>query len=122
MSLRSSRITRRLQRFRNRNGENVLFNGVSYKCFVEEVSSVHAGAHALNYGTFGIYEAAAVPSIFDFNPLDFYPNTTVQPPKESDQLTRNSLIFVVTAIDYSNEDTDTDGLWVYALRKIWATP
>ena len=122
MSANSARVLRQQYRFVKKRGEFVTFKGVNYRCFVKEVAGVHAGEQTLGHATYGIYLASAVPSVFDFSPLDFYPNTHVQPPMETDELTRNALIYVVTAVDYSNEDTDTGGFWCYALRKIWETP
>lgn len=122
MSAKSQRLLREQDRFIRDNGEDVLFKGGSYRCFVQEISGAHAGEQALSHTAYGIYIASSVPSRFDFAPKDFFPFTSVQPPMETDELTRNKLIYVVTAVNYDNEDDDTVIFWCYALRKIWETP
>jgi hypothetical protein len=122
MSAQSERITRQLKWFRDAHGEPVIFKGVTYRCFVEEVAGAHAGEQALPRAEYGIYIAAAVPDIFDFSPLDFAPTTSITAPKESDTLTRNNRVYIITAVDYENEAADTGGFFVYALCRIVGVP
>lgn len=119
MSQVSERLQRQLEAFRNTYGELVEFNGVEYRCFVEEVTGAKAGQQGVSQATFGVFVASTAPAIFDFNPRDFAPWTEVQQPGQGDELIRNGLIYVVTSFDFENVDTDTDGFYCYAMRKIW---
>jgi hypothetical protein len=122
VSTYSQRILKQRQRYRKLRGEWILFGGKEYKVFVESVSGAQAGEQAVPRETYSIYIASTDPSLFDFDPLDFAPNTAIQPPTEGSEFTRNNLIYVCSNVRYENEDTDTIGLLCDCLRKIWATP
>jgi hypothetical protein len=86
-------------------GEDVTWNGVSYRVLTK--STQGAGQNSVHEGFFSAFNADAAPRLFDFNPLDFLPNTTITPPIEGAILVRNGLNYLVTAVEYINVDGDT---------------
>ncbi len=121
MSKQSEAIAANFKRLRDRYGEDVLFNGNTYRCRTSMTSGANAGQQSVSRETFGIFIASSAPRVFDFSPEDFAPTTEVPPPQEGNELQRNGLIYVITAVDYVNIDTDTVAIYCETLRKIWLT-
>lgn len=122
MSTLSQAMVKALQRGRDVAGEWVLFHGKPYRCRTVEVAGAKAGEQAVSHLVYGVFLASVAPRLFEFNAMDFQPNTSVTPPIEGDELVRNGLIYVCTSVDYVNIDDDTVAIQCYCLRKIWQVP
>ena len=100
-------------------GETVTFRGLPYRVTTKAVAGAKAGEQAVPRGVFGVFVADTSPRSYNFTPTDFAPTTNVPPPIEGEEITRNGLVNVITAVDYINVDTDTVAIICYALRKVW---
>jgi hypothetical protein len=105
MSALSQQLLRGRQTLRVHLGADVTWNGVSFRVLTKGTQG--AGENSVHEGFFSAFTSDAAPRLFDFNPLDFLPNTAIVPPIEGAILVRNGLNYLVTAVEYINVDGDT---------------
>ena len=66
----------------------------------------------------GPFIASIDPRVFNFDPLDFQPNTEVLAPTLGDEIQWMDLRYLLTRVTYDNVGDDTIAILCYGYRRI----